>query len=408
MNRLNTKILVFIFSIISINSFGQESDIYDQTLGQELNAITTSVPFLMIAPDSRSGAMGDAGVAISPDGYSQHWNSSKLAFVNQSMGLSISYTPWLKKLVDDINLAYVSGYYRLDENQTIGAGLRYFSMGNITFTDENNGYLGEFAPHEFALDGSYNRKLSENFALGIVGRFILSNLTGGQGVNGSDQTQAGKSVAVDINGFYTRPMQVSGYEGNWAAGFNISNIGAKLGYTEEDKNFIPTNLKIGVAGTIDIDAYNSITATFEVNKLLVPTPPVYWFSGDTLPNGSISDGVSPEYIYAGMDNDVSVPQGMFQSFYDAPGGFKEEMQEIAYSLGVEYWYAKQFAVRAGYFHENQYKGNRKYFTAGVGLKMNVFGLDFSYLIPAGSFNNSPLSNTWRFSLVFDLEAISNQ
>jgi hypothetical protein len=362
----------------------------------------------MIAPDSRSGAMGDAGVALSPDGYSQHWNSSKLAFIDQSMGLTISYTPWLKKLIDDINLAYVSGYYRLDEYQTIGGGLRYFSMGNITFTDENGDYIGDYSPHEFALDGSYNRKLSDNFALGIVGRFILSNLTGGQGVNGGEQTNAGKTMAVDVNGFYTHPMEVNGYKGNWAAGFNISNIGAKLGYTDEEKNFLPTNLKLGVAGTIDLDDYNSISVTLDMNKLLVPTPPVYWIDGDTLPDGSISDGVSPEYIYAGMDNDVSIAQGMLQSFYDAPGGFKEEMQEITYSLGFEYWYAKQFAIRSGYFYEHKYKGNRKYFTAGVGLKMNVFGLDFSYLIPAGNFNNSPLSNTWRFSLIFDLEAFSNQ
>lgn len=386
MKRLATIILIFTVIYPFRGASGQD---YKQTLGQELNAITTAVPFLMIAPDSRSGAMGDVGVAISPDGYSQHWNSSKLAFIDRPVGASLSYTPWLKQLVNDINLAYVSGFYQLDENQTIGASLRYFSMGNINFTDVNGDPIGSFSPHEYAVDGSYNRKLSENFSLGIVGRFILSDLTGGTGVEGS---QSGKSVAMDVNGYYTREMKLAGYEGSWAAGFNLSNVGAKLGYTEEEKNFIPTNLRIGGAITLDLDEYNSITGSLDFNKYLVPTPPVY----DQDTNGN-------QYIAYGMDPDVGIVQGMTQSFYDAPGGFKEEMKEIAFSVGFEYWYAKQFAVRAGYFHENEIKGNRKYFTAGVGLKMNVFGLDFSYLIPSGNFNNSPLSNTWRFSLIFDME-----
>ncbi len=405
MRKIVLGFLVIVFTLSTNNIFGQR---YDQTLGQELNAITTAVPFLMIAPDSRSGAMGDAGVALSPDGYSQHWNSSKLAFINQSMGATISYTPWLKKLVDDINLAYVTGYWKLDENQTFGAGLRYFSMGNITFTDEENNSLGDYSPHEFAIDGSYNRKLSDHFALGIVARFILSNLTGGQGTGG-ETTQSGKSMALDINGYYTRPMEISGYKGNWAAGFNISNVGAKLGYTEDEKNFIPTNLRLGGSATIDIDSYNSITGTLDINKLLVPTPPVYYEKDEIKSDGSVSTGgATPDNIKAGRDNNVSVAQGMVQSFYDAPAGFVEEMHEISYAAGIEYWYAKQFAVRGGYFYEHATKGNRKYFTAGVGLKMNVFGLDFSYLIPAGNFNNSPLSNTWRFSLIFDMDALSNQ
>ncbi|MFA6401852.1 MAG: type IX secretion system outer membrane channel protein PorV [Salinivirgaceae bacterium] len=403
MRKIVLGFLVIAFTFITNNTFSQAS--YDQTLGQELNAITTAVPFLMIAPDSRSGAMGDAGVALSPDGYSQHWNSSKLAFINQSMGATMSYTPWLKQLVDDINLAYLTGYWKLDEYQTFGAGLRYFSMGSITFTDEENNSLGDYSPHEFSIDGSYNRKLSDHFALGFVGRFIYSNLTGGQGA-GDETTQAGKSVALDINGFYTHKMEISGYKGNWAAGFNISNVGVKLGYTEIEKNFIPTNLRLGGAATIDIDSYNSITATLDINKLLVPTPPVYYLNSEGTSDSLNTNG--DKVIEAGMDNDVSVIQGMVQSFYDAPAGFVEEMHEISYAAGVEYWYAKQFAVRGGYFYEHATKGNRKYFTTGVGLKMNVFGLDFSYLIPAGNFNNSPLSNTWRFSLIFDMDALSNQ
>jgi len=360
---------------------------------------------MMIVPDSRSGAMGDAGVALSPDGYSQHWNSSKLAFIDNPMGVTISYTPWLKKLVNDINLAYVAGYTQLDKRTTIGASLRYFSMGSIAFTDESGDPLGSFSPHEFSVDASFNRKLSDNFGLGLVGRFIYSNLTGGQ-TSGTETTTAGKSVAMDINGYYTNKMELAGYAGNWALGFNISNIGAKMSYTESEKNFIPTNLRLGGSMTLNLDDYNAITATLDINKLLVPTPPVYYDDGDTLPSGSIA-GKGTD-IKFGRDNNVGIVQGMVQSFYDAPGGFKEELHEISYAGGFEYWYAKQFAVRTGYFYEHSTKGNRKYVTAGVGLKMNVFGLDFSYLIPVGNFNNSPLSNTWRFSLIFDLNSFNNQ
>ena len=400
MRKVFLSIIIIITIGLNFQAFSQS-----QITGQELNAITTGVPFLMIAPDSRSASMGDAGVAISPDGYSQHWNSSKLAFIDNPAGITISYTPWLKKLVDDMSLAYVSGYYKLDKNQTIGVGLRYFSMGNITFTD-NDGYpTGNFSPNEFAIDASYNRKLSDHFSLGVVGRFIYSNLTGGT----TEGYQAGKSVAMDVNGYYTNKLKISDYKGSWAAGFNISNIGSKIGYTEQEKNFIPTNMRLGGSMSLDLDDYNSVTATFDINKLLVPTPPVYYAAGEEMPDGSISPGGNdPDNIKAGMDPNVSIAQGMIQSFYDAPRGFEEEMEEISYAVGLEYWYAKQFAIRAGYFYEHQNKGNRKYFTAGVGLKMNVFGLDFSYLIPSGSFNNSPLSNTWRFSLIFDLEGFNNQ
>lgn len=388
-----TGITLGIIILSLTNSIGQN---YDQVLGQELNAITTSVPFLMIAPDSRSGAMGDVGVATSPDGYSQHWNSSKLAFIDKGAGMTISYTPWLKQLVDDMSLAYVSGYYKLDKNQTLGVGLRYFSMGSITFTDDSGTPIGNYSPNEFALDGSYNRKLSDNFSLGVVGRFIYSNLSGGQ----AEGSTAGTSVAMDVNGFYTNKLKISDYKGNWTAGFNVSNVGAQLGYTEDTKNFIPTNLRIGGAMSLDFDEYNSLTATVDINKLLVPTPPVY------IPDSIDHNG--DRVIYAGLDNDVSVPKGMIQSFYDAPRGFEEEMEEYSFAVGLEYWYAKQFAIRGGYFYEHENKGNRKYFTAGIGLKMNVFGLDFSYLIPSGNFTNSPLSNTWRFSLIFDFDSFNNQ
>jgi len=375
---------------------------YSDMLGQDkTNAINTAVPFLRIAPDSRSGAMGDAGIALSPDAYAQIWNSSKLAFVETPYGLSITYVPWLRQLINDMNLAYVSGYYQIDKLQTIGGSLRYFSMGNVNFYDNNGNGMGSYSPHEMAFDLSYNRKLSDNFSLGLAGRFIYSNLTGGQGGQYNEQVEAGKSFAVDINGYYTDKIKLGQYDCDWAAGFCISNLGAKLGYTPESKNFIPTNLGIGGSLTMNIDKYNKITGTIDFNKLLVPTPPIY---GDVLG----SDSVAHREIIKGKSDDVGIIQGVFQSFGDAPDGFSEEIKEITTSIGAEYWYANQFAARLGYFHESAKKGNRKYFTAGVGLKMKMLGLDFSYLIPAGNFSNSPLKNTWRFSLILDFEELASK
>lgn len=372
---------------------------YNQTLGQDdkANAINTAVPFLRIAPDSRSGAMGDAGIALSPDAYAQIWNSSKLAFVETPYGLSITYVPWLRQLINDMNLAYVSGYYQIDKLQTIGGSLRYFSMGNVNFYDNNGNGMGSYSPHEMAFDLSYNRKLSDNFSLGLAGRFIYSNLTGGQGGQDNEQVESGKSFAVDINGYYTDKIKLGQYDCDWAAGFSISNLGAKLGYTAETKNFIPTNLGIGGSLTMNIDKYNKVTGTIDFNKLLVPTPPIYE-----------TDEVGEKHIVKGKSDDVGIIQGVFQSFGDAPDGFSEEIKEITTSIGAEYWYANQFAARLGYFHESAKKGNRKYFTAGVGLKMKMLGLDFSYLIPAGNFSNSPLKNTWRFSLILDFEELASK
>lgn len=391
--------------IILVSSFftAQQTKAQDDN-----NPISTAVPFLTISPDSKSGAMGDAGVATSPDVYSQNWNSSKYAFIESNAGFSISYTPWLKKLVDDMNLAYLSGYYRLDKNQTIGAGLRYFSMGAIDFTDNNGDKWASYNPNEFAFDLSYNRKLGEHFALGLAPRFIYSNLTGGN-TNSSEATKPGKSVAVDINGFYKNDFDLNDYDANWNFGFAITNLGSKLSYTdnEDEKNFIPTKLALGGSVGVEIDKYNSIMATLELGKLLVPTPPIYYEEGDTLSDGvTVYTGDPEDLIKEGKDPNVGPIQGVFQSFSDAPGGFKEEMQEIMYSVGIEYSYAEQFMIRAGYFNENENKGNRKYVTVGAGLRMNVFGLDFSYLIPvAGTYNGSPLEGTWRFSLIFDLKEL---
>lgn len=394
-------LLTFAMLLSAVTATAQTGANYSDVLGQDdkVNAIHTAVPFLRIAPDSRSGAMGDAGIAISPDAYSQIWNSSKLAFVESPYGLSVTYVPWLRELISDMNLAYVSGYYKIDENQTIGASLRYFSMGNINFTDNGGNSIGSFSPHEMAIDASYNRKLSKNFSLGLAGRFIYSNLTGGQGGADQEQVDAGKSFAVDINGFYTDNVRVSDYDCNWAAGFSISNLGAKLGYSDDTKNFIPTNLGIGGAFTMNIDKYNKLTATVDFNKLLVPTPPIYYQDSTNIGGERV--------ILKGKDDNVGIIQGVFQSFNDAPDGFSEELKEISTSIGLEYWYANQFAARLGYFNENEKKGNRKYFTAGVGVKMKMLGLDISYLIPSGNFSNSPLKNTWRFSLTIDFEDLVN-
>ena len=384
------KIIVIISaSLLMVNAFAQDPS-YDELSGG-LNTITTAVPFLLIAPDSRSGAMGDVGVATSPDANSIHWNPAKLAFTSEDMGASMSYVPWLRALVPDINLSYISGYKKLDDNQAVGLELRYFSLGDITFTDILGTTIGQYKPHEFALGSSYARKLSDQFSLAISGRYIYSNLTGGQYAGGI-QTVAGQSIAADIAGFYNKPIRIASKDMDLALGWNISNIGSKISYSETSvRDFIPINLRLGSALGTDIDDYNKISLAFDINKLLVPTPPEY------------NDGEK----VAGMDSDVAVVSGIFQSFWDAPGGTEEEFREINYSVGSEYWYNDQFAIRTGYFHEHNTKGGRKFFTFGSGIKYNVFILDFSYLVNASQAinGNNPLANTMRFSMTWNLGAI---
>ena len=386
------KKIIGIICALSVvfNAFAQDPTYDDLTGG--LNTITTAVPFLLISPDSKAGAMGDVGVATTPDANSIHWNPAKLAFVDDDMGFSMSYVPWLRALVPDINLSYLAGYVKLNDNEVIGLELRYFSLGDITFTDIVGNTLGQYKPSEFALGTSYSRKLSDNFSLAISGRYIYSNLTGGQSAGGIE-TVAGQSIAADIAGYYTKPIRLGGRDVDLAIGGNISNIGSKISYTETAvQDFIPINLRLGTAIGTEFDDYNKMSFAFDINKLLVPTPPVYNNDGE---------------ITAGQDPNVSVVSGIFQSFGDAPGGFSEEMREINYSIGTEYWYANQFAIRAGYFFEHDTKGGRKFFTFGCGVKYNVFALDFSYLINASSSinGNNPLANTMRFTLVFDFGAM---
>jgi len=389
----------------------------------QLNTITSAVPFLLIGPDSRSGGMGDAGVAISPDANSMHWNPSKYAFVDKDMEFSMSYSPWLRSLVPDINLAYLAGYKRLDKNSTVGFALRYFSLGSITFTDANGSVIREFNPNEFSIDGAYARKLSDRFSGAMSTRFIYSNLTGATVVAGAN-TKPGKSVAVDISGFYTNDdVKMGDMKSVLNFGFNVSNIGAKMSYTNTSKrDFLPCNLRMGTALSILPDEFNKVTFALDFNKLLVPTPPIY----DVDSTGSIvydAEG-NPAVLY-GRDPDVGVAAGIFGSFTDAPGfiqqddnggyvydadgkpviekgsRFREELREINISPAVEWWYANQFAVRAGYFHEHASKGNRKFFTVGAGIRYSVFALDVSYLISISQQN--PLAKTLRFTLKFTFD-----
>ncbi len=347
----------------------------------DVNTITTAVPFLMITPDARAGSMGDAGVSSRPDINSMHWNPAKFAFMDQQMGVSVSYTPWMRSLVPDINLSYLSFYRKLDQLQTIAFSLRYFTLGDVNLTSETGVHLGTYRPNEFSLDAAYARILGDHLSGAIAARFIYSDLTQGQ----LEGASAGMALAADVALYYNRPLTWdTPTEFSW--GINISNMGNKISYTDDiNADFIPINLRLGPSLNFELDNYNEIALMVDFNKLLVPTPPIR------------EDGE----IVEGRDPDRSVISGMLGSFNDAPGGFSEELNEITISAGAEYWYDQQFALRAGYFHEHESKGNRKYFTFGLGLKYNVFGLDFSYLVPVGQRN--PLENSMRFSLLFDME-----
>lgn len=403
MKRSTLFLMIFLAGMMSL----QAQLTYDEVGGKDrLNTITTAVPFLMIAPDARHGALGDAGVASSPDANSMHWNPAKYAFVDKQMGFSLSFSPWLRKLVNDIYLGYLAGYYKIDDRQTVAMSMRYFSLGQILFTDEIGNPLNYYSPYEFAIDATYARKFSEKWAGGVAGRFIYSNLTQGQFVGGAESS-AGISVAADVSVYYRTDVEMGAIDGVFAWGLNISNIGTKISYnqTNIEKDFIPTNLRIGPSLQIDIDEYNSMTFLLDINKLLVPTPPIY-ARDDSTGQFLVDPATGEKIIDKGKNPDVSVVNGMIQSWYDAPGGFSEEMREFSFGVGVEYWYNKLFAIRGGFFYEDKTKGNRKFFTLGAGLKYNVFGIDFAYLIPIEQQN--PLENTLRFTLLFDFEAFSGE
>ena len=358
-----------------------------------VNTLITSVPFLRIVPDARSAAMGDAGVAISPDANAIHFNASKLAFATENIGVSATYSPWLRSLgLSDVYLAYLTGYKKIDNLQAIGAGLRFFSLGQIDFRDDQGTNTGFGKPNEFEISVAYARKLSDNFSAALTGKFIYSNLAAGEQVGGVDIT-AGTAGAVDLSVTYENEISLGAIPTMLRIGGAVTNIGSKISYTRNEyRDFLPGNLGIGAALDMDFDDFNRLTFSFDINKLLVPTP-----LHDSDPDYDKNNNGIPDH------REKSLFSGIFGSFSDAPSK-GEEWKEFAFSVGAEYWYDKQFAVRAGYYYENPIKGNRQFLTAGLGLKYNVFGLNVSYLVPTSN-QRSPLDNTLRFSLLFNFEQV---
>jgi hypothetical protein len=350
-----------------------------------LNVVTTAVPFLRISPDARAGAMGDVGIATAPDANSNFWNLAKVPFAKANSGVSLTYTPWLQDLgLTDVYLASLAGYHKLDDESAISASLRYFSLGNIQFTDNNGANLQSSRPNEFGIDLGYSRKLTDNLSLGVAGRFIRSSLANGE-INGNTY-KAGTAIAGDVS-LYHQPIGEDGAGLSW--GIALTNLGSKIGYTNDAQNreYIPANMGVGVGYTNVIDESNRITFALDLNKLLVPSAPAS--TGDQ----TVDDAAITDY------RNKSVISSWFSSF--GGGG---TLKKIQASVGAEYVYNDQFAVRAGYFYEDESQGNRKYFTAGLGLKYNVIGINLSYLVPSGNgITRNPLSNTLRFGLTFDLD-----
>jgi hypothetical protein len=359
---------------------------------QDIRVVTTAVPFLSIAPDARAAALGDQGVATSSDAFSNHWNPAKYAFVKNDTGAAVSYTPYLSKLVNDIFLADVTYFRAIDERSAWAVGLRYFSLGDIQIGERPEDFINPLIerPNEYVFDASYALKLSDKFSMAIQGSFLTSDLKLDSGSN--DSTSA-STVAVGVSGFYqSYEVPYSNFSGMWRAGFNVSNIGPKLKYEDEGQSdFLPTNIKVGGGFDFIFDSYNKLAVSLEINKLLVPSP-----------SEPITDGDGNIIGYS-QPNDVGVLSGIFKSFGDAPDGFSEELKEFTWSLGAEFMYDDSFALRAGYFNENELKGARKFFTLGAGFKYNVIDVDLSYLISAGRVIN-PLENTLRFSLTFNFGA----
>jgi hypothetical protein len=378
--------------------------------GTVFNPLLTGVPSLVIAPDARGGGLGDVGAATSADINSQYWNPAKYAQMESRGGFAVSYTPWLRKIVSDIDLAYLAGYYKLDERQSLAASFRYFSLGEINLTSEPDAasstpiQIGIAQPYELAVDLGYSRNLSEHWSAAVALRFIYSDLTNGMNDDASSYS-AGTAMGADVAAYYVAPVNVGGPKEAFASfGLNISNIGTKISYDRGvSQQFIPTNLRLGGAFEYPFDEYNTLTLAVDLNKLLVPTPPKASRNGMT-PDEEIA--YQQAYQQAWDDyEEISSIAGIFKSFGDAPGGFKEELEEVMWSAGLEYAYDKKFLVRGGYFHESQNKGNRTYFAFGVGFNLSIFQLNAAYLISTAQTN--PLDQTLRFSLGFDLDGIKN-
>ena len=359
------------------------------------NPVTTSVTSQSVAPDARAGGMGDVGAATDPDVASQYWNVAKYPFAISRAGVALNFTPWLRKLVNDMNLAYLSGYYRIGDYSAVSASLRYFSLGEVqtNYNPTQQGTAMTINPYEMSVDAGYSLMLSEKFSIGTAVRFIYSDLK----ADYTDDVTPGSAFAADLGAYYQDYVNIGQRECQLGLGLNISNIGSKISFGGDNNSyFIPTNLRLGTSLMVPIDEYNRITIAADANKLLVPTYP------------KIRDGESPTDFDARVQKeyyDVSSISGIFKSFGDAPNGFKEELQEIQWSLGAEYAYNDKFTLRAGYHHESENKGNRKYFTVGAGFKMNVFSLDAGYVISTAATN--PLDQTLRFTLTFDMDGLSD-
>lgn len=400
-------------NLISTTALAQTQNISGVAEGDlTLNTITTAMPFLGITPDSRAGAMGEAGTALSANSTSVYWNTSMLSFADKKAEISVSYVPWLRQLTNDINLSYVSGYAKLNDRHSVGGALRYFSLGEITFTSATGETIRNDKPNEFELVGAYAFKLSDRLSVGLNGKFAYSNLTGGLVVGGVN-TKAGVAGATDLSfTYYNEDASIGGVDGIFTFASTINNIGNKIAYSENSKrDFIPMGLKVATSYKANLDSYNDVLFAFELQKLLVPSPPAY----------AVIDGSVSNTIASGKNNDIGVIAGMLQSFYDAPGvvktdadgnsiqnadgsyqiykgtRLKEELTEINIATGLEYWYNNVFALRSGFFYENKNKGNRKYINFGAGFKYNNLGIDISYLVSVSG-KNSPLANTLRFTL----------
>ncbi len=388
-------------SLLLIGALGLSAQLSAQDVKNQLNPVYYGVNSLAIAPDARAGAMGDLGAATDPDVNSQYWNPAKYPFAISRAGIALNYTPWLRQITNDIDLANITGYYRIGDWDAVSASLRYFSLGEVTAY--RNGEYGEtIKPYELAFDVAYSRMLSETFSAAVALRYIYSDLA----YKADDETTAGSAFAADLAIYHNGYINLGQRECQLGWGLNISNIGSKISYDEGNTSeFIPTNLRLGASLMVPIDEYNTISFAADANKLLVPTrPTMQQYIDET---GAAEDDYSG-YTSWLMDEgyyNISPISGIFKSFSDAPGGGKEELQEISYSVGAEYAYDNKFFLRAGYHYEHPNKGNRKYYTVGAGFKMNVFSLDAGYVISASQSN--PLDQTLRFSLTFDMDGIQD-
>ena len=397
---INLFFVFTFFSVESISIFSQGSSSILSGQDTSRRPIITAVPFLLISPDSRSAAMGETGVATSPDINSVHWNNAKLSFLEKDYGFSVSYVPWLGNIVDDMSISYLSGYYKLDNIQSFGLNLKYFDLGEIQLTDNQGLSLGIENPKELSSSITYSRRLTENLGIGSTFRYIWSNLSGS--ISGYSDAKSGSSFSVDIGFYYKNDISINGKESIISFGSHISNIGGKITYgSVSNLDFIPVNFRIGSSLKTYFDQYNSLTFALDFNKLLVPSPPIY--ETDDQGDYVIDPITNKPKILKGKDPNRSVLSGIFSSFSDAPNGFREELNEITISSGLEYLYKDLFALRFGYFHENNDKGARRFITMGAGIIYNNFSVDFSYISTVEQ--NHPLAETMRFSVAFLFDKI---